>query len=301
MEWIKTGWGPNLQQEFSSILPYVLDCSEVKISDKNFFDIATMAIEKIVKKFPEPFYLMSTGGVDSQAMIYCWLKSGYPFKIKSYKFNEIYNIHDLENLIKFTDIHGINFTFDNFNLIDFLDNELLNYAKQYYCTSPQMCAFMKICDDLNHGTIIFSGNLLTLIDSGLNYTLLGMKRYAEAKKNVIPFFFQHDQELAGSLLPFYKYILQKENKKDNYTAKIKGYEYVGIKVIPQVHKFSGFEKIKDLYDNRDDLVSIKDKVEFSSKPSKRYFDIHYRYKLERIIKYVDPVIYILPKTYYRQI
>lgn len=293
MDWIKTGWGSTLQQTFSPTLPYVLDCTGLKITNKNFFDVSTSVIQRIANKYPGPYYIMASGGVDSQALIYCWMKSKVPFKILSYKYNDNYNEHDISNLTNFTNNFNLTVDYRNFDFLSFLDNELINYATAYQCISPQICGFMKICDQIDSGTIIFSGNFLKFSESGLDYTILGLQRYAKKRKNMIPFFFQHDPELAGYLLPFYKNIHIGDNK-NIYFSKIQSYKFLNIPIIPQYNKLSGFEKIKDLFDHRHDLVSTRDKLEFSNKISKRYFDIHYRYKLSRSIKYIENVNYILP-------
>ena len=294
MNWIKTGWGPSLQQEFSPILPYVLDCSNIKITNRDFISIAIDFINKIVNEYPEPYYLMASGGVDTQAMIYCWLQAKKKFRILSYYYNEIYNQHDLKTLNEFASNFDLDVEYRNFDLINFLDTDLMKYALEYQTTSPQMCAFMSICDKITDGTIIFSGNLLELNSPSLNYTILGMDRYAKKRKNMIPFFFQHDSELACSLFP---HLIKNKILMFSYQKKVDIYKkFCNVPVIAQETKYSGYEQIKNLYDTRYDLVTPLDKLQFSRLPSKRIFDIHYRYKLTKLIKYVDTVEYILPKS-----
>ena len=64
-----------------------------------------------------------------------------------------------------------------------------------------------------------------------------------------------------------------------YDIKINRFKQAGFPVIPQQNKFSGFEKIKDYYDKVPNLVTLKDRLQYANKPSKRAFDIAFRYKL----------------------
>ena len=78
-----------------------------------------------------------------------------------------------------------------------------------------------------------------------------------------------------------------------YEKKIQFYTSLNIPIIPQLKKQTGFEVIKDYYDTRKDLVvPPKMRIKYASMPSKRKFDLLFRYMLMEKIKYVDQVIYI---------
>jgi hypothetical protein len=143
---------------------------------------------------------------------------------------------------------------------------------------------MKMSEIVADGTTIFSGNFVD--DLAYNYTILGLKRYADISgKKCIPYFFLHDSELAG--------FRHKPVFGSAYEKKIQFYTSLNIPIIPQLKKQTGFEVIKDYYDTRKDLVvPPKMRIKYASMPSKRKFDLLFRYMLMEKIKYVDQVIYI---------
>lgn len=302
MKWIKTGWGEDFSQNFSPHLPFRFDCSNKVLSNKPFFQIAKEAIYRITLKYPEPYYLLCSGGVDSQVMAYLWQMSGVKFKVISFAYNRIYNRHDLKTLSEFSTKNDIKVNYLNFDLFSFLENELDLYSQTYQCRSPQICSYMKMSESIKDGTILFSGNFIFPDSCNLNYTILGLNRYANiTKRSMIPFFLQHDPELAPSLISVWENnsnVVIKWNMTNGdylpstYENKVKLYELANIPVIKQPKKYSGFELVKDYYDKMPHLVSIEDKVKFSRRPSKRVFDINFRYKLYENLKYKEELNYI---------
>lgn len=297
MKWIKSGWG----SEYSQIVDYNkffhMDISGIKPTKNPLLKTATKVINDIRDSYPAPFNLMVSGGVDSQSMLWCWLHSDVPFQAICFQLVDdsgiVYNTHDYETLITFANIYSIPIQFVKFNIFEFLSNNLLNYATQYQCTSPQITAHMAMADSITSGTKILSGNF---IPGGLyNYTILGISRYAEIKKNAIPFFLMHDPELAGSLVQY-------DENRDTisyyqnpfpYNRKVELLKIAGIPIIPQQEKYTGFEKIKD-YCDKNMEVTLNDRLKYYQMSSKRNFDILFRYKLTDSIKYQDKIIFKFP-------
>lgn len=217
---------------------------------------------------------MCSGGTDSQAMIYAWLKSGIPFNIISIKYTSNgtwWNQHDLSTLEEFTNLNKLNVEFKEFDIIHFLENELEYISKIYECPSPQISTHIKMTDLVPEGTIIFSGNFIENEKyASLTPALLGLHKFSLYKKrkniNVIPFFFLEYPELAyafhGNRLKNAKYL---EN---------------GFQIIPQPEKFTGFEKLKNFYDKYSERITEKDRLKFSGKRSNRVFDLLFRYPYE---------------------
>jgi hypothetical protein len=301
MEWIKMGWGKDFSQEFDPKKPFRFDCSNAIISNRPVLDIATDAIKRITEKYPPPYTLLCTGGIDSQAMAYCWMNSGVPFDIVSITYNRDLNDYDLGELYRFSEKFNLTVKSIDFDMIDFLENRLSDYQHKYQCISPQITAYMAMSELVVDGTVLFSGNYITPYNCFLDYTVLGLYRYAMAtKRNLIPFFFQHDAELAPAFIPIMQQpgVINKRKSDPSlyktYEDKIKIYHAAGIPVIYQLNKFSGFEKLKEIYDHKQHLISNDDKVEFASVGSfsKRVFDIEFRYKAMRRIKYIEPLEYI---------
>ena len=294
MDWMKFGWGRFFSQSFDSKLPLYVDLHDLKPSDKSLSEISQRVIDNITKKYPPPYYLMVSGGMDSQLMLWCWMNSGKEFTAISFEyigaedFKPILNAHDLVELRLFSEINSISIKYKSFNVINFLENELENYAVKYQCTSPQICTHMAMSESINDGTVIFSGNFA----SGLSYsyTIWGLKRYADmSNRNVIPFFFLKDLELASISV-------EPTSERDYTSTKYNSYVKLGAPVIPQPKKQTGFEIIKDYYDTRTDLVvPVRLRLKYANMPSKRKFDLLFRYSLMEKIKYVDEVVYIRTK------
>lgn len=293
MKWIKLGWGPECASDPTVNTTFCVNLSQMIHSGKSLLEVSTECIKKITEEYPEPYYLFASGGVDSQSMIWCWMNSGKPFTVISFKYvhdNVVYNEHDLEQLEQFSLKYNIPVQYKQFNPIEFFENDLYSYATKYQCTSPQICTHMRISEEIKDGTIIFSGNFSA--HSNYDYTIFGIKRYADISgRPLIPFFFLHDAELAGVINRINSQEAYSETA-NSYLRKISNLRKAKIPVIPQADKYTGFEKIKEYYDKQKERVTAQERIKFSSMPSKRVFDILFRYRLTDTIKYKDKILYI---------
>lgn len=311
MDWIKSGWGKELSKNFDPIKNFHMDYSNAIYSDRHVDLIINDAIKKITDIYPPPYTLMMSGGIDSQAMLWCWNKADKPFRIVTIRYvdynGDVLNEHDISNMEFISDYYNIDIIYIDFNIIQFLENFLLEYATRYQCTSPQITTYMCMSEMIYDGTVLFSGDFLF---TGIyNYTVLGLKRYADiSNRSIIPFFLLHDPELTTLLHRTFNQQSNKDyhnaknedRKKRGYLQKVYAMQSLGIKLFPQAIKYSGFEKVKNLYDQRYDLVTTKDRLKFSNNPSKRLFDINFRYKLTDTIKYIDDVVPIGLKSDWKQ-
>lgn len=294
MDWLKFGFGPDYASVDDKNV-FKIDFSNVveNFDTEKVLGIAVNTVKSIVQNYPAPYNLMVSGGVDSQAMIYAWHISGVPFNIISFKYTDgngtYFNLHDLENLVKFTSVHSLKIDFREINIINFLENHLEKFAEEIYCTSPQICTHAYMSQSINDGTLIFSGNALYRGMIMYDYTVFGLERYARKRTNVIPFFFIHDKYIAGSLLG-----ISKDFNILNYEQKCKLYQLGGFPIIPQVQKYTGFEVLKDYYDSQSQRVTHNDRLRYINQPSKRVFDVLFRYRLNKRIKYSNSSSYIYP-------
>lgn len=275
---------------YDSTNRYHIDLTNARPTRTPLLDVAKRVITEISDLYPPPYYLMVSGGVDSQSMLWMWMNSGVDFTPVSIRYtpddtdtSTIFNDHDLLQLSEFASEHKLIINYKNFNILKFLKNDLWTYAEKYQCTSPQITTHMAMSEMITDGTIIFSGNFIT--QSLYNYTILGLERYANtANRSVIPFFLTYDPELAASLVQY-----EQPNNCIKYVSKVSTLQKAGIPVIPQVSKLTGFEKIKDFYDHYP--VTGVERIKYANKPSKRNFDIMFRYRLEDKIRYVDKIEY----------
>lgn len=290
--WFKSYWNlePNSNQRLNKfIIDY--DVDNIQFTNDVFsspLDKAISAVHKITSKYPGPYVLLASGGVDSQAMIWAWYKSGVPFEICHYSYDG-WNYHDTEYLKNFLNKIGIanKLKIVNLDAIDFISSpQLKSYAKKFDCSSPQILTYIKYVEN-TAGTPIMGGNFIQHDICGLSHTLLALQRYSEQERpNFIPFFFQSTPELAYTFFQLDStYRGQNTGKDAGYIAKCRCYETSGFPVIRQYEKYTGFEKIKTYFDS--ESVDKLDQIKWRNMPSKRTFDIKYRYSLYDHIGYYD--------------
>lgn len=247
---------------------------------------AILAVRSIVRNYPAPYTLMLSGGVDSQAMLYAWLKSGETFRTLTFRYQGM-NDHDIITLQEFIELNDLDVSLQymDFDVMSFLNTDYPNYATKYECSSPQICTHMKCSEMIHSGTVIFSGNfVMSPRNSGpmLSYAILGMKRYAERSgRSIVPFFFLHTPQLAYSFIPY-----EMTDALSGYEMKVEMYRLAGFPVIQQGDKYTGFERVKELCDGV--KIPITTRLKYASKPSSRPFDLLYRYPYEQKIN--DPRI-----------
>ncbi len=251
-------------------------------------DAADITIKKIIENYPPPYYLMVSGGVDSQAMMYCWKQFGKNYIPTSVIYNDGLNQHDLETLDQFSQQESININFINFDLLSFYKIRYPILADEYQCISPHFGAHLGMAESLP-GTIIYSGDRIFPSDviGPINSANSCLLRASKKTKRIVPYFFIYTPELAYSL----KYELSKKmhpRTNEIYMEKIYQYQLAGIPVIPQKQKFTGFEKVKDYYDEfHKNEVTPKISMMYRLKHSRRTYDLLLRYPYEK--KFGNPV------------
>lgn len=258
---------------------YDIDYSQTKAVSLKPIDAAFHTIAEIQKKYPPPYTLFLSGGVDSQAMLYAWHMYGAEFNTYSAIYNFDMNKHDLEYLKDFSKRYNIEINFQYFNLINFLHDDFHDYAQKYRCASPHICTFMRLSEEIKEGTCIFSGNFIYEKSRFIDKNNFGMYTYAKIEnRNIVPWFFLETEDLAYG---FYKSNYFFDN---DYETKCKLYIENEFPVIKQTLKYTGFEFIKDYYDmNYTHLLTKEHKLLNSKKqPSKRTFDLLHRNKYDVI-------------------
>lgn len=282
--WIKYGHGPTYESSWSSITALIADFSNnnLALTKLNLIDAAKYTVDTIINNYPPPYTLLCSGGVDSQTMIWFWVCSGAPFEIVTCRYNSneiIFNQEDICDLSAYCHTFGKEVRFIDLDIVDFLENQLKDIARLTNGDSPHICTHMKISSLIPQGTAIFSGNFLHPGGSFLSFTHLSLQRYAEKfdtrSKKTIPFFLIHTPELAYSFFDCQPMITNSD-----YETKVLTLRNHGVLVPGQSKKMTGFEKIKEYYDSFPNRISIKDRLQHCAYPSKRVFDLLFRYPLK---------------------
>jgi len=65
------------------------DFTNCKLTQQTVKKTSELFIQKIIKNYPPPYTLLLSGGIDSQAMLQCWINANAPFKAITIKFEMI--------------------------------------------------------------------------------------------------------------------------------------------------------------------------------------------------------------------
>ncbi len=257
-------------------------------SDIDYLDLlpaAKITIEDIMTNYEPPYYLMLSGGLDSQAMLDLWLRYGSNFIPTHVRYNYDLNMHDFRYLQAYAK-NKIEINVIDFNIIDFFENKYLEYANSIKAISPHFAAHLYFSQNLK-GTIIFSGDRIDKYN-GMNQILAmpvvsilstNMCLFEQSNiRSIVPSFFIHTPQLAYSIIYDKKY-LKCIPSNGYHTYKYKLLSYEGLRLIKPDLKYTGFEKVKDYYDINHS-VDKKTILRYRNKPSRRSFDLILRYPLE---------------------
>lgn len=272
--------------------PLVLDLTNLveSVNPSTPFEESQLAIQKIVEEHEGPYTLMCSGGIDSQAMICAWIKSKHPFTVVHYSYGS--NMEDTKSLLAFCSSNLVPLKIKHFNVNAFLlSDEYKEMAIRYDTASPHLLTYAKFIS-LHKETCISAGNFFQEYSTALNWTQLGLDRFRKiSKPNYVPMFFQSTPNLAYSFLPILEHLntnrehFLKEAVGPNfsYCMKVLAYQMSGFDVIAQDKKLTGFEGIKESYDNV--KIDRRLKMKWSHMPSKRVFDVLFRYELFDILPF----------------
>jgi hypothetical protein len=279
----------------SGILSYSL--KKAIYSDRLPIDIAVDSVKRISERYPPPYTLFASGGVDSQACIYAWIKSGVEFKVIFVRYENNFNDHDFIELQAFREKYNFQLEILEFNVIDFLTTDLEKYVLTYNCISPMICTHFAMSEMITNGTVVFSGNYALPNNSKLSFVETAWLNYRiTSRRNIVPCFFFEDPELVFSFTdihaqteleivnhPDYDPLLKLYDRPVwSYKIKYLTYQKAGFPVIPQEIKLSGFEKIKDHCDQQFP-VTVKELLKYGSMHSKRSFEIKFRYPWIKLV------------------
>jgi len=266
------------------------DLSGINVEAESPLEESIKAVNEIVKNYPAPYYVMASGGIDSQAMVYAWYKAGVPFTILHFTYNDDFNEHDINPLKIFVKNLNLSITYHNIDHFSFLKNELKDYAKKYVCASPHITFYMKMADMVKDGTVVFSGH--PLVENGIvhNFSQLGLYRYSKLSgRSTIPNFFLHTPSLGRA---WFNHSIATHKNIDHILQKygLRCYMYAtaDFSIIPS-KKLTGFENYKLLFDKHPELISLGQRLRHFK--NKHVYDILFRHPLYEIHKINEIISY----------
>lgn len=220
---------------------------------------AIKAARTIASQATRPLWLCLSGGVDSEAMAYAFLKAKVPFKAAIMRFKKDLNWFDIRHAVDYCKENQIQYEFFDLDIDEFFHSgKHIEYAHLYRCISPQLATHLELLKRID-GCPILSWNVtsLHLTDEGRVWIVLPRDLYfcyerffRCNRREGIPFFFLYSPELAFSFLrqPMMQDILfQRGSMKGrfvDYPVKCQAYRDGGFPVQNREDKFTGFEEVK---------------------------------------------------------
>ena len=197
-----------------------------------------------------------SGGVDSQAVCLLLREANIDFKIAIMQYEDNLNDMDVSSAIHFCNSKGFEYELVQFNVVSFLTHDLHQYVARYECPSPQFSVHFKFYEMLIH-----AGATSILAGGSAPYWYQGHLIYPTTRsQNAWTVFAEkNDFNLYGNVLGWSADIalplmmntanvdVYGETLTGRYKSKVDGMHAVGLDVIAQPNKYTGFEKIKQLF------------------------------------------------------
>jgi len=285
MNWINYYWDDGTDILCSSKTgTFVIDVSNIELHNNDVLEESIAAVKFIINSNPPPYRLLLSGGIDSQAMVYAWLKSGVDFEAHTFIYDEIMNNHDIHQLYEFSKEYPFSIETHKISHFEFLNHHLHSYSKKYNCNSPQLNFYMYMMDRFKDGTLVLSGNPPMNLTMWVDYSLHSLIRYQKInQRNLVPFFHIHTPKLAGSWVSKIRsQHFDRQELGSAGTNELKTLLYLdsGFPVLITGKK-SGFEKYKIYFDSHTLDKKIRQKILLNTRNvSRRMYDILFRHSLE---------------------
>lgn len=216
--------------------------------------------------------LCLSGGVDSQAMIQCWVEAKLKFDVVIGVFNDGLNEHDVNHAMQFCKKFDVPYKELNINITELLARDNFAISERYKSISPHFNTHYKIVEllsDLGYTGSCFGGVAPFLRNGNWGQNFSGAPFHFVKIQNELPIpmqgsFLSFSPELAwaiGLQTPETnhmnnRYLLPTEQgtidfvNAVRYAEKLEGYTNSGFKLIPQETKFTGFEYVKKYYEKK---------------------------------------------------
>lgn len=245
----------------------------------NTLDALEITVQSIMENYKPPYRVMVTGGVDSQTVLLAWKWFGKDYIPTCVTYNGDYNRHDLVTLDKFATRENISVEYIDFDLFSFYESRYFELADIYKIASPHFGAHIGMTENLD-GTVIFSGDRLPKKGGAIAVPNVCLYN-ASINRSMVPYFLIQTPELAYSKLhTLSKLSSEYQLIQDQYLTKVEILQREGLPVIPQDNKYTGFERVKEFYDQYHSKIPKSVKLKYASRPSKRAYDLLFRYPLE---------------------
>lgn len=243
----------------------------LSFSPESLLEYRISTAKSCAEKLGDNPVLCFSGGIDSQAMIQAWLEAGLKFDVAIGVFENNLNEQDVHHAKLFCDKLGMVPVLVNIDVITFLTRENLMFGEKYRCTSPHFNTHYKLFDilrDMGYTGICCGGTAFAKgkEDWGPVPSPAQMNYVEYVRLNEFPVignFLGYDPKLCWTialLTPphdttwYNRTLTSKEQLLDDnerrYKSKVIGYQNHGFDILPQPQKYTGFELVKDYFENK---------------------------------------------------
>ncbi|MBC87477.1 MAG: hypothetical protein CL677_09910 [Bdellovibrionaceae bacterium] len=259
---------------------------------------AARSIAKAAETYDLPIVLCLSGGIDSEAMATAFLHEKIPFKAATLVFDDQLNHHDTDSAIAFCKENSIEHELHQINILQFYEKDRhIEYGYKYRCQSPQLATHLYLLDHITGFPVIAGQPMELYFKNDKIWPILPgdlhcvYNRYFQVNQRPgIPNFFFYSPGLIQSFFnttSFKTYIGKGFDgtlvDRYGYDLKVKSYQEGGFPVQAKAGKYTGFEKVREYYDELDNM-------EHGIAYNKRY-----RSPLEEISPFPEKEKHYLPK------
>ncbi len=244
-----------------------------------------------------PIELCLSGGIDSEAMLQAFLHAKVPVRANFFRFENDLNLHDISTNLAIVEKLQIPRRIFDFQIINFFESgKFLEVAQKYECQSPQIAAHLWMLDHVD-GLPCFAGNPIAPVWRNSSWFFVGLpgelhstyfKYFLINERPGIPWFFIYSPELIQSFIhldcmrPYREKTIMRPEQY-TYLEKCRSYAEAGFNVKPRLDKFTGFEKVRDYYDQ-------KMNTKFGTG-----FDQQFRRPLEKMFSFPEKYYQMIPQ------
>ena len=220
-------------------------------------DLISKNATKIASKYlgNNPALCLS-GGIDSQAMIGLWDKD-VQYTAVIFQFENNLNEEEVEDAVNFAQSRDIPFKVIKSNVLRFLTHDLIDFGKTHNMSSPQFATYAHYIfklKDLGYTGAALGGNSFVIYN---NWVLFASSK--AQLTDIENFSLKSKIPCIQSFLGFYKELcikvalscgtIRENTSDDRYVNKIDNYRRLGLDIVPQLTKRTGFEQLKKYYNN----------------------------------------------------
>lgn len=170
------GWGGglfNFPDTTKNFHLYQAKLGKAKHTNMSWRNACLFAARDMWSKCLDPYIMVClSGGIDSEVAIRCFVEQNIPVKAAILKMKHDLNYHDYKLAIKFCEKYNIEYYIFEVDAIDFLHNDMWNYADTHKMISPQIPFQLWLLDQFDEFPVVCGGDLpLFVLDKEIYYRM----------------------------------------------------------------------------------------------------------------------------------